>query len=146
MEFHSKGGGGTGPQGPIPQQKSNLDSWTDIGESINARSRGFIRVRQGVMHQRFRIAANLNLSVTVQQKIPAKKQSCHQKRVIVPAAQEWINRTLISHEPLLCSKTCFSKTESGQMVQYFSPPFFFNFNLGLYETKMYVLNNLSKEG
>jgi len=29
-------------------------------------------------------------------------------------AQEWRNRTLISHEPLVCSKMCFSKTEPVQ--------------------------------
>ena len=28
------------------------------------------------------------------------------------SAQEWTNRTLISHEPLICSKMCFTKTES----------------------------------
>jgi len=26
-------------------------------------------------------------------------------------AQEWTNRTLIGHEPLICSKMCFTKTE-----------------------------------
>ena len=30
------------------------------------------------------------------------------------AAQGWNNRTLISHEPLVYSKTCFSKTEPVQ--------------------------------
>jgi len=29
-------------------------------------------------------------------------------------AQEWTNRTLISHKPLICSKMCFTKTESVQ--------------------------------
>ena len=29
-------------------------------------------------------------------------------------AQEWTNRTPISHEPLICSKICFTKTESVQ--------------------------------
>jgi len=32
---------------------------------------------------------------------------------LVPA-QEWSNRTLISHEPLICSKMCFAKSESVQ--------------------------------
>jgi len=30
------------------------------------------------------------------------------------SAQEWRNRTLISHELLVCSKMCFSKTEPIQ--------------------------------
>ena len=30
------------------------------------------------------------------------------------AAQEWTNRTVIGHEPLICSKTCFTKTELVQ--------------------------------
>jgi len=29
-------------------------------------------------------------------------------------AQEWTNRTLISHEPLICSKMCITKTKSVQ--------------------------------
>jgi len=29
-------------------------------------------------------------------------------------AQEWTNRTLIGHEPLICSKMCFAKTELVQ--------------------------------
>jgi len=29
-------------------------------------------------------------------------------------AQEWTNSTLIGHEPLLCSKMCFAKTELVQ--------------------------------
>ena len=27
-------------------------------------------------------------------------------------AQEWTNRTPISHEPMICTKMCFTKTES----------------------------------
>ena len=30
------------------------------------------------------------------------------------SAQEWTNRTPISHKPLMCSKMCFTKTESVQ--------------------------------
>ena len=33
---------------------------------------------------------------------------------VTRAAQECTNRTLISHEPLICSKMCFTKTESVQ--------------------------------
>ena len=36
------------------------------------------------------------------------------KHAINESAQEWRNRTLISHELPACSKTCFSKTESSQ--------------------------------
>jgi len=32
-------------------------------------------------------------------------------------AQGWNNRTLISHEPLVCSKMCFSKTEPVQQLE-----------------------------
>ena len=34
--------------------------------------------------------------------------------MVILSAQGWTNRTLISHEPLICSKTCFTKTESVQ--------------------------------
>ena len=27
------------------------------------------------------------------------------------SAQEWRNRTVVGHEPLICNKMCFSKTE-----------------------------------
>jgi len=30
------------------------------------------------------------------------------------SAQEWTNRTVISHEPLICSEMCFTKTELVQ--------------------------------
>jgi len=46
-----------------------------------------------------------------------------QREASVPA-QEWTNRTLISHVPLMCSKMCCTKTElvqqSEPLVQYFS--------------------------
>jgi len=35
------------------------------------------------------------------------------KQLII-SAQEWTNRTPISHEPLICSKMCFTRTESVQ--------------------------------
>jgi len=35
-----------------------------------------------------------------------------------PSVQGWNNHTVISHEPLVCSKMCFSKTEP---VQYLDP-------------------------
>jgi len=34
--------------------------------------------------------------------------------VATSSAQECTDRTLISHEPLMCSKLCFTKTESVQ--------------------------------
>ena len=41
--------------------------------------------------------------------IPAKElyYRCYSR----VSAQQWRNRTLIGHEPLVCSKMCFSKTE-----------------------------------
>ena len=64
------------------------------------------------------------------------------------SAQGWRNRTLVTHEPLVCNKLCFSKTEPVQykspMVQYLVN-FIFKFNFGRDETKTYILSNLSKD-
>jgi len=40
--------------------------------------------------------------------------ACRVPTVCRASAQGWNNRTLISHEPLVCSKMCFSKTEPVQ--------------------------------
>ena len=60
---------------------------------------------------------------------------------VMYTAQEWRNRTLVGHEPLICSAMCFTKTETVQlqepMVQnfchffshFFPQPFFSFFSL-----------------
>jgi len=61
--------------------------------------------------------------------IPKIKNEC-----VLPA-QEWTNRTLIGHEPLICSKMCFSKRNwSNNKNQWYNilVTFIFKFSLGLY--------------
>jgi len=60
--------------------------------------------------------------------------------------QGWNNRTLISHEPLVCSKMCFSKTEPVQNKNQWyniSVTFICKLNYGQNETKIWLLSNLS---
>ena len=38
----------------------------------------------------------------------------HTHPLLMLPAQEWTNRTVIGHEPLICSKMCFTKTELVQ--------------------------------
>jgi len=49
---------------------------------------------------------------TTSERVESEKSQTGRPRT----AQKWTNRTPISHEPLICSKMCFTKTES---VQYY---------------------------